>query len=100
MTGSQLITRERKRQIDEEGYKADHDDEHTNGEIAQAAAALITCDWKIGRIPWPWDNGLKANGEVNNLIRAGALIAAEIDRLLRAEKRRRINRDLSPGDAR
>lgn len=83
-TGIELIAAERLRQIDEEGFNSDHDDDHSVSELAVAAAALITCDWKVGRVSWPWDNGIKILDRKSNLVRAGALIAAEIDRLNRS----------------
>ena len=41
-TGVELITEERQRQIDEEGYTAKHDMRFTGGEIALAAAVYAT----------------------------------------------------------
>ena len=40
MTGTELITQERQRQIDVEGYDAAHDDQHQYGWLAIQAAAL------------------------------------------------------------
>ena len=37
-TGIQLILEERNRQIAQEGYSFEHDDEHTRGELAAAAS--------------------------------------------------------------
>ena len=37
-TGIELIAEERKRQIEEEGWTAEHDDQQTDGEIAEAAS--------------------------------------------------------------
>lgn len=82
-----LIAAERKRQIDAEGWTAEHDDRHEFGELALAAACYaLTHRWRrafVWRI-WPWSvNNFKPKDRITDLVRAGALIAAEIDRLLR-----------------
>lgn len=56
------VVSERRRQIYEEGWSPEHDDEHTDGSLADAAA---------------WDRR-------RDLVRAAALIVAEIERLDRA----------------
>lgn len=94
-TGIDLITEERKRQIEEEFYDSNNDDMHTNGELAAAAAtyALPQDEYQYNglmrkSIFWPWKiMWFKPEPEsrVRELQKAGALIAAEIDRLLRAE---------------
>jgi hypothetical protein len=81
VTGAERIAAERQRQIDAEGYDAAHDDAHDNGDIAEAALAYLTCSAAY----WPWEPSLfKREGRVRDLEKSGALIAAEIDRLLRA----------------
>ena len=97
MNGAELITAERQRQIDVEGWTAQHDDGHSRGELAQVAEHYIDVaevqraglsDWK--RIPfgWPWDEEWwkPSDDPTRNLVKAGALIAAEIDRLQRKRK--------------
>lgn len=95
-TGIELIAEERQRQIEEEGWTPEHDDEHTTGEIAIAGATyamrpiINEVMLKDDGIPhlWPWDgNWYKPTPEnrVRELQKAGALIAAEIDRLNRAD---------------
>ena len=81
-TGIELIAQERQRQIEEEGWTAKHDDSHITRELAFAAAAYILEDDTY----WPWSEGFKEYDYKTNLIRAGALIAAELDRLIRAEE--------------
>ena len=90
MTGTERIAAERKRQIDVEGWTAEHDDKHTNGELVEAAATYAY--QALGsRVPaialWPWDlcSWKPSENPVRNLEKAGALIAAEIDRLQRIE---------------
>lgn len=84
---------ERARQIDK-GFDDLHDDKHTSGEIAQAAAtyALATSSVRAPIRPsdlWPWeDNSFKPRGRRENLIRAIALLLAEVERLDRVEVRK------------
>ena len=40
MNGVELIAAERTRQIDVEGWMPDHDDQHSQGELARAAKAM------------------------------------------------------------
>lgn len=118
-TGLELIIKERERQITEEGWTAEHDDEHTYCELALAAvcyASPVTLyektDIGLGAgisftDPWPeswdceWDkrardeNGglvpvdhLSSEKRIRDLVKAGALIAAEIDRLQREKMKR------------
>lgn len=116
-----LIAHERARQIREEGFTADHDDEHEFGELALVAALYaspvrlfmrghlddggqLTCD------PWPssWDSkfdkrryagqivdpaNLTRQERFNLLVKAGALIIAEMERI-----QRQIRADTNHGD--
>lgn len=94
-TGIELIAEERQRQISTEGWTPEHDDRHTDGALAFAAAtyalpeemrnslAVGGCSFKE-RL-WPFDDfWFKPKTPIQDLIRAGALIAAEIDRLQRS----------------
>lgn len=92
-TGSQLIAEERERQISQEGWTAKHDDEHDDQALALAAAVYaLPPEWRL--VPsgtttmmqrlWPFDDyWLKEGDRVRELTKAGALIAAEIDRVQR-----------------
>ncbi|PKH44529.1 hypothetical protein KKB3_01695 [Dehalococcoides mccartyi] len=117
MTGIELITAERKRQIEVKGFDAKHDDGYYNasGELAFAAICYASpepvylldssrnsfeffdpfplewdekCD-KRARVNGGYLGKLIPNGKqstsqrIRNLVKAGALIAAEIDRLQR-----------------
>lgn len=112
LTGSDLIAAERQRQVAAEGWSNAHDDEHASGEMAMAAACYATpipiraemnapckycnsieeCDHvfrpREWRDPWPfdakWDKRGK-HGRIRQLVIAGALVAAEIDRLQRKD---------------
>ncbi|EBI7171804.1 hypothetical protein D3Q73_21415 [Salmonella enterica] len=82
------VLAERQRQIHTEGWKPEHDDEHVEGQLADAAAcyALFATDQRRP-VPahWPWsDDWWKQRGQRRDLVRAGALIIAEIERLDRA----------------
>lgn len=91
--GATMIADERARQIAKEGWTSEHDDEHEQGELAQAAACYALGAsrkrYSHAYFPqrWPWDDTWwKPTDPVRDLVKAGALIAAEIDRLLRAER--------------
>lgn len=79
--GVDLIAAERQRQIEAEGWTTEHDDGHREGDLAQAAAAYALNDEEL----WPWEaDGSWNPGEYGRrLVKAGALLAAEIDRLQR-----------------
>ena len=98
-TGVELIADERKRQIESEGWTKEHDAEHEEEQLA-IAAMCYACP-PLGRMlkfnetkdhapdMWPW---LKLwwkpspDNRIKELVKAGALIAAEIDRILRKEQ--------------
>lgn len=83
-SGSKLISEERSRQITKEGWSAEHDKEHDVMEFVRAAQAYLMIDKdNITRAGvWPWTGGFfKPKDAIKDLTRAGALIAAAIDRL-------------------
>jgi hypothetical protein len=81
-SGIELITAERQRQAEEENWTIEHDDLQRNGELAQAAAVYAFSP--VFRWYWPWEeSSYKPKTRIRDLVRAGALIAAEIDRLQR-----------------
>ena len=90
LTGVGLIANERTRQIKSEGWSAQHDDQHVSGELAEAAVCYVKrrdATHSDGTpFGWPWDHKWwKPTMRIRNLVKAGALIAAEIDRLLRVD---------------
>lgn len=97
MTGIELIAVERRRQIDVEGWSAGHDDEHILGEMISAGityashAVTTITDYGIDLDDlgiWPWaEEWWKPGDPIQNLAKAAALFAAEIDRLQRAQER-------------
>ncbi|WCA60351.1 hypothetical protein G6M16_007515 [Agrobacterium tumefaciens] len=92
------VTAERRRQIEAEGYGNRHDDAHTSFEITKAAVAYAqraamsddvrAFKEKRDHVPglWPWARAWwKPKGRRADLVRAAALLIAEIERLDRAE---------------
>lgn len=92
MTVIEELAAERRRQIEAEGWSPEHDDEHRDGELAAAAAAYALHDLRGGFFGrwhstiWPWAlHWWKPKSRRRDLIRAAALIVAEIERLDRAD---------------
>lgn len=96
MNGIESIAAERLRQIEVEGWTPERDDQHSAGEMAAAAAAYTFSGYLQSNTRvfaadplgfWPWhESWWKPKSAREDLVRAGALIAAEIDRLDRAAK--------------
>lgn len=86
-TGIELITKERQEQIEKHGFDAVHDSNnfHRKGELSDAAMYAI--EQNPDDYPSGWDNWFKDKLGIKSykdrLIIAGALIAAEIDRIQR-----------------
>lgn len=93
------VLAERQRQINVEGWEPERDDTYQYGELASAAASYAQCAGLQGegattenafKTPfvenWPWsEDWWKPSTEPRrNLVKAGALILAEIERLDRA----------------
>lgn len=96
-TGAELIAAERERQVNEKGWTAEKDDLQTDGEILECAVKIADevfngDDSPIPMRPyheWPIERSNYVRNKygtdhIRRLVIAGALIAAEIDRLLRA----------------
>jgi hypothetical protein len=81
------VVAERRRQVDYEGWDAEHDDQYQNsGQMAQAAAAYALraspAQYNHAHDLWPWsDEWWKPKDVRRDLVRAAALIIAEIERL-------------------
>lgn len=98
-TGVDAIAAERRRQIEVEGWTAEHDDKHDQCELSLAGAVYAlsgSADSDLRnndrmsaiRELWPFQSHwFKGTGGREDLVKAGALIAAEIDRLDRASAR-------------
>lgn len=92
------VLAERARQVDEEGWTPEHDDQHESGEMAAAGAAYAFNAY-LGASPryfhasptgfWPWDmKWWRPSTPRRDLEKACALLIAEIERLDRAEARK------------
>jgi hypothetical protein len=101
-TALEEIDAERRRQVESEGWTAAHDDDHDAGELAAAAATyainaacvlhpLNGTPIDLEELPfvfWPWDKAWwKPKSPRRDLVRAAALIVAELERLERADSR-------------
>lgn len=87
------VMAERERQVSKLGYTAAHDDTHTDGELAMAAMAYLQSSVtartvKAEDIDFWWPSGwspMKRETRRAELVAAGALVLAEIERLDRLE---------------
>jgi hypothetical protein len=98
-TAIELIAQERQRQIDVKGYHPEHDDGHHDGALLKASMCYVdTAVHQVMnpgfRIPpcyhhkcWPFERESfkPRNPAIRNLVKAAALIVAEIERLQRAD---------------
>ncbi|TEC47156.1 hypothetical protein [Pseudomonas aeruginosa] len=83
------VQAERRRQVEVEGYHGFRDSHYINYELSKAARAYIEVSWHAlsGGLPckkpesWPWMTGFKWADGRTMLVKAGALILAEIERL-------------------
>jgi len=83
------VLAERRRQVEAEGWSAEHDDTHTGGELARAAASYAVGGglFKVNalQVPqqvWPYRWEYKpSDDERRNLVKAAALMLAEIERI-------------------
>ena len=83
------VISERQRQRAVEGWTSEHDDAYQNGELADAAACYAISAHNQGfstPAHWPWaPDWWKQSGPRRDLVKAGALILAEIERIDRQE---------------
>lgn len=85
------VAAERRRQVDVEGWTPEHDDAHSDGALARAAgcyalhAGRESDRWRGYLVWWPWSTKWwRPTSRRRDLVKAGALILAEIERLDRA----------------
>lgn len=87
------VIRERRRQIEREGFNTEHDDKYCGGELSKAAAGYADhaadvlangehrANWDVP-CDWPWeDQWWKPTSPRRDLVKAAALVIAEIERL-------------------
>lgn len=96
--GAGLIVVERRRQVLDERYLVGQDDKHTEDQLALAAVSYALPDrlrahrmtafaGRLCPLFWPWVPRYwkpTSGDRTRELVKAGALIAAEIDRIARA----------------
>ena len=89
MNGAELIAKEREEQIEKHGWTAVHDDAHRAGDLVHAAAWILAVfNSNLPQdIEWPREEDFARkilnHDHQERLAIAGALIAAEIDKLQR-----------------
>lgn len=77
------VVAERYRQIEQEGWSIEHDDDHSTGELARAGGcyalhAGTAATWSEAPANWPWTpDWWKPTGFRRDLVKACALIIAE-----------------------
>lgn len=90
MSAIEDITAERKRQIESEGWTPEHDNTHMDGMMATAGATYALNAYGMAwasrpeGVPytWPWGREWwKPSNPRRDLVKAAALIVAEIERL-------------------
>ncbi|KAB2792847.1 hypothetical protein F9K96_06890 [Brucella anthropi] len=75
------VLAERRRQIEAEGWTPEHDDQWRHGALAKAATCYASVH-PVAASYWPWDlKWWKPSDRRRNLVKAAALILAEIERL-------------------
>lgn len=81
-TGIELIAKERQEQIEKHGFDRRHDEGEAYN-LSNAAVFVLTHDERYYPEEWEekWKDKFVSKGYEERLIVAGALIAAEIDRL-------------------
>lgn len=89
------VLTERRRQTEIEGWTPAHDDEHRDGSLATAAACYahprgLGGVYEVPQRPvpldWPWEVAAwRPKDRRRNLVRAAALLLAEIERIDRAD---------------
>lgn len=91
--GSAAIAEERLRQMQVEGWTPAGDDQYTDGQMGRAAMVYVAlaegASFEQAAKDWPWDRAwLKhdAADPARSLVKAGALIAAEYDRMKRIKQ--------------
>ena len=106
-SGAELILEERQRQIESEGYDEAHDSQYDTSALGNAGicyaviagssapirdAVRKQTEKGIAPTGWPWGaeywkpgEGNSDSDRVSELVKSGALIAAEIDRIQRRQ---------------
>ncbi|SXF83152.1 hypothetical protein [Klebsiella variicola] len=106
-TAAADVLAERQRQVTAEGWTPERDDEYTDGELPRAASCYALMAWRENCLSdgeyaasqkalpyyWPWEPAWwKPTTPRRDLVKAGALILAEIERIDRAAGIKRVAR--------
>ncbi len=87
MTTREIFAKERQRQIEEEGWTDERDDQYRHRQLVKAAYAYIEAaddGSETQPLIWPWSpEWWKPSTPERNLEKAGALFLAEADRIRR-----------------
>lgn len=96
-----LVKAERQKQINKHGYTPEHDDEHTDGSIADAGACYAATEMIYQRVDieyfkevykWDLDYYTKSQHDrKDQLVIAASLIMAEYERIVRKEQKATVN---------
>lgn len=92
MTALEMIAEKHRTNREHKGYTEHHDDQHVAGELADGAIAFIMQDLegtsKNAKDWWPFEEETfePSDDPIRNLVKAGALIVAEIERRQRLTK--------------
>lgn len=82
------VLAERQRQINVKGWTSEHDDTYTCGELAAAAISYIEPAEAENYWPVDWHDGsFRPSDERRNIVKATALLLAELERLDRLSQR-------------
>ncbi|HIF4293697.1 TPA: DUF550 domain-containing protein [Salmonella enterica subsp. enterica serovar Infantis] len=94
------VIAERQRQVSVKGWTPEHDDTYTCGELSGAAISYIEPMEAVFYWPAEWhDDSFKPSDERRNLVKATALLLAEIERLDRISAASALS-EVSDGKAR
>lgn len=85
-TAIDLVKKEREKQISKHGYTTVHDRQHPKKAVLYGALAYLNSviySSNVGIEDWPFkEESFKPEGDIKNLVKAAAMIIAEIDKRL------------------
>lgn len=93
MTGAEMISKERKEQIEKHNFTVENDSRYSRNELIKGALFAINSD--VFEWPRGWDSGFRntilKKTKPQRLAIAGAFLAAEIDvtKFIKAKKRKK-----------
>lgn len=93
LSGIKLIAAERREQIEKHGWDMSNDEDYSDNELIKAA--LFAINSEVFEWPFEWDSKfrdkiLNKPNKIERLKIAGALIAAEIDRIQFIESKNKL----------